>query len=134
MLMSQVVGVFDFVPDNAQFPYVQIGEFTTAPFQTFDRYGQEVTLTLHVWAQQTAPNAYAPTNQTVPSAYQGMKQIEFIMDSVQRLLARSEFYIEGWGNVGCWGDFSTTMQLSDGITRHGILRYRIKVLDNFPPS
>lgn len=120
-LMSKVVGVFDFVPDNSNFPYVQIGEFTTSPFGTFDRYGQEVTMTIHVWGQRIAPNAY-----------QGMKQVEDIMEDVQRLLARSNFYIELWGNVGCWGDFATTLLEQDGITRHGILRYRLKVLQDYP--
>ena len=107
MLMSQVTGVFDFVPDNQLFPYVSIGEFLSAPFETFDRYGQEVTMTIHVWGQRIEPNAY-----------QGMKQIEFIMDSIQRLLVRAQVDVEHWGVVGIWGDFSQTMLDPDGITRH----------------
>jgi hypothetical protein len=119
MLMSQIVGVFDFVPDNTNFPYVQIGEFTTGPFETFDEYGQEVTMTIHVWSQRLGPKAY-----------QGMMQAENIMDSVQRLLCRTTFPLNLWSNVGCWGDFSQTYMEADGITRHGVLRYRIKVLQN----
>lgn len=120
-LMNQITGVFDFVPDNQEFPYVQIGEFTTAPFQTFDRYGQEATVTIHVWSQRIGPNAY-----------QGMKQIDDIMNDIQRLLARTFFTIDGWADVGCWGDFEQTLLQSDGITRHGILRYRIMVLQEDP--
>lgn len=120
-LMSKVVGVFDFVPDNNSFPYVEIGEFQTAPFQTFDRYGQEVTMTIHVWGQRIDPRGY-----------QGMKQVEEIMEDVQRILGRSSFYIELWGNVGCWADFSTTQLQGDGITRHGIMRFRLLVLQEYP--
>lgn len=122
-LMNQVTGVFDFVPDNQSFPYVQIGEFTTGPFQTFDRYGQEVTVTIHVWSQRIGPNAY-----------QGMTQIDNIMNSIQRLLARTFFPVQGWGDVGCWGDFETTQLQSDGITRHGILRYRMLLLQDYSPD
>ena len=121
MLMAQVTGIFDFVPDNQAFPYVSIGEFTSAPFETFDRYGQEVTMTVHVWSQRIEPNAY-----------QGMRQIELIMDSIQRILVRAEIAVEHWGVVGIWGDFSQTMLDYDGITRHGILRYRIKTLQDYP--
>lgn len=119
-LMNQVTGVFDFVPDNQDFPYVQIGEFTTVPFQTYDRYGQEVTATIHAWSQRIGSNAY-----------QGMAQIDAIMNSIQRLLARTFFPVQGWGDVGCWGDFEQTLLESDGITRHGILRYRIKLLQEY---
>lgn len=122
-LMSKVVGVFDLVPDDVQFPYIQLGEFTTGPFETFDRYGQEVTMTIHVWAQRLGPRAY-----------QGMKQAEDIMEDIQRLLCRTNFYVELWGNVGCWGDFSTTLLEPDGWTRHGILRYRILVLQDYTDS
>lgn len=120
-LMSKIVGVFDFVPDNSNFPYVSIGEFTANPNQTMDRYGQEVTMTIHIWSQSIDPHAYA-----------GMKQIEDIMEDIQRLLASSTFDIELWGNVGCWGDFSQTMLQGDGITRHGILRYRLILLQDYP--
>ncbi|MAN76870.1 MAG: hypothetical protein CML24_06675 [Rhizobiales bacterium] len=119
-LMNIITGVFDFVPDNKNFPYVQIGEFTTGPFQTYDRYGQEVTLTIHVYSQQIGPNAY-----------QGMSEIQAIMNLVQGLLARTSFQVDGWGNIGCWGDFEQTLLESDGITRHGILRYRMLVLQDY---
>lgn len=119
-LMSMITGVFDFVPDNENYPYVQIGEATTGPFETYDRYGQEVTLTIHVYSQRVGPNAY-----------QGMKQIDDIMNRVQMLLARTYFPVDGWGDVGCWGDYEQTLLESDGITRHGILRYRMLVLQDY---
>jgi hypothetical protein len=119
-LMNMVTGVFDFVPDNVNFPYIQIGEFTTGPFQTYDRYGQEVTITIHVWSQRIGPNAY-----------QGMAQIDAIMNLIQGLLARTFIPVDGWGDLGCWGDYEQTLLESDGITRHGILRYRMLVLQDY---
>lgn len=119
-LMDMVTGVFDFVPDNENYPYVQIGEFTTGPFQTYDRYGQEVTVTIHAYSQRIGPNAY-----------QGMARVDEIMNRIQFLLARTYFPVEGWGDIGCWGDYEQTLLESDGITRHGILRYRMQVLQDY---
>lgn len=110
-LMSRITGVFDYVPENQAFPYVVIGEFTSGPWETFQRYGEEVIITIHVW-----------------SRYSGMKQSEKIMDDLNRLLARKMFFIDGWGNVGTWLSGSSTLIEPDGFTRHGIVRYRLLTL------
>jgi hypothetical protein len=114
-LMNRVTGVFDYVPANQQFPYVTIGEFNSTDWGTYGYYGEEVYFTLHIW-----------------SRYQGMKECEIIANDLNRLLARQSFFIDGWGNVGCWFDNRNTIRDSDGYTRHCIVRYRLLVLSDDP--
>ena len=107
-LMGKVTGIFDFVPDNQEFPYVTIGEATTVPFATFSRFGEEATITLHIW-----------------SRYQGFKEIADIMDDLNRLLGHQDLQVIGYDTITCFYDFSETLREPDGITRHGVVRYRI---------
>ena len=112
-LMTKVTGVFDFVPDNQDYPYVTIGEATSIPYETYDRYGEEVSVVLHVW-----------------SRYRGMKQVNEIMDDCKRLLARKSFAVTGWQNISCFHDFSEVIREPDGETRHGVIRFRILALQD----
>jgi hypothetical protein len=113
-LMNKITNVYDFTPDNEDYPYVVIGEFTSSNWDTYQRHGEDVTVTIHVWSNS-----------------QGMKQIEEIMNDVNRLLVRRSFDIESWQNVGCMFDYSSTFagrSPSGSVIRHGILRYRLLVL------
>jgi hypothetical protein len=117
-LMSLVTGVFDFVPDNQNFPYIHLAKFKpVSSFGTSDHYGQEVRATIFIWNQRIGPNAY-----------QGYKQIDEIMNAIQRLLVWTFFPIQGWHNAGCWPEDEDTFLDSDGITRHGSLIYKIRAL------
>ena len=122
-LMSQVTGVFNFVPDNQLFPYVCINTTSPNQYQTMDRYGQDVTINVDVYGQTIGPNAY-----------QGSKQINDIMNSVQRLLSRTFFPIIGWSNLGCVGTYSNTLQNGKGLTYQGVMRFELKVLQEYSPD
>lgn len=115
-LMSRVTGVFDFVPDNFDYPYVVIGRFNAGPFDTYVRMGQTLNPIIHVWSRREFPNQY-----------QGMKQAELIMDDILRLLALQTIAIDDWYDVGIWFDYSDLMVEPDGITQHGIIRFRMLV-------
>jgi len=112
-LMTKVTGVFDFVPDNQGYPFVTVGETTSIPYETYDRYGEEVSTILHVW-----------------SRYRGMQEINEIMDDCKRLLARKSFEVAGWQNISCYHDFSEVIREPDGETRHGVIRFRILALQD----
>lgn len=111
--ITKVTGVFDFVPDNQAYPFITVGESTSIPYETYDRYGEEVSTILHVW-----------------SRYQGMKEINEIMDDCKRLLARKSFTVIGWQNISCYHDFSEVIREPDGETRHGVIRFRILALQD----
>ncbi|GIP38640.1 hypothetical protein J31TS4_19200 [Paenibacillus sp. J31TS4] len=109
-LMSRIKGVFDDVPENQAFPYITIGEMTSGPFRTFSRFGEEATITLHIW-----------------SRYEGFKEASQILGEVNRLLADKEIEIPGYDSATCQYDFSETLRDEDGRTRHIPVRYRIKL-------
>jgi Protein of unknown function (DUF3168) len=108
VLMAKVTGVFDYVSDNQAFPYITIGEATSNPFRTFSRFGEEVTVTLHIW-----------------SRYDGSKEALEILNEMNRLLADQDLAVTGYDTVACFYEFSETLRDPDGITRHLVVRYRI---------
>lgn len=107
-LMAKVTGVFDFVQDNQSYPYIVIGEGTSVPMVTFDRFGEEATTMIHIW-----------------SRYQGFKETADIMDDLNRLLAHQDLTMDGYDTITCFYDFSETLREPDGITFHAVVRYRI---------
>lgn len=103
------VPVFDHVPQGTGFPYVTIGEATEVRYDTHDRAGKEATLTLHVW-----------------SRYAGYKEALEIVGQIDSLLDRTRPTVTGWSVVSVTNDFTQTMT-ADGITRHVVARYRVKL-------
>lgn len=110
--------VYDDVPilpsgqPAANFPYVVVGETTAAPWDTDDRTGASITVTLHIW-----------------SRYAGMKEAKAIASAIYAILHRASLTITGNHAVDCLYEFSSFMTDPDGETRHGVLRYRITLQD-----
>ena len=108
--------IFDFVPNNYPYPYVQLGEFTSKDFSTFTNYGEEVIATLHVFCR----------NEQLQGGPQGSRQTQEIMYTINRILSNKIFPIgDEYSNAGCFFDSSHVLMEPDGITWHGILKYRI---------
>lgn len=106
--------VFDHVPQSAAgeatapFPYLAIGDTTEAEFDTDDSTGREFTVTLHVW-----------------SRYLGMAQVKNIMDQVKIVLHNQVLAVTGELVVFVYWEFAEVFLDPDGITRHGVTRFRI---------
>ena len=49
-LMSAVTGVYDFVPEETNFPYVILGRCTATPVNTKTTIGERIEVTLDVWS------------------------------------------------------------------------------------
>ncbi|NTX58940.1 DUF3168 domain-containing protein, partial [Myxococcus sp. CA039A] len=96
--------------EGQAFPYVTIGDVTSVPNRTFDHFGEECTITLHIW-----------------SRYNGFKEAAEILDDLNRILADTVFSVPGWEMQGCYYDFSETLRDPDGLTRHIPVRYRVKL-------
>ncbi|CRF29035.1 Uncharacterised protein [Mycobacterium tuberculosis] len=108
ILTAKITGVFDSVPNDQAFPYVTIGDVTSVPNRTFDRFGEECTITLHIW-----------------SRYNGFKEAAEILDDMNRIMADTVFSVSGWDMTACYYDFSETLRDPDGLTRHIPVRYRV---------
>tara|TARA_R110000803_G_scaffold198432_1_gene262171 strand:+ start:249 stop:653 length:405 start_codon:yes stop_codon:yes gene_type:complete len=107
------VSIFDDVPEGTAYPYVVIGEETAAENSTKTLDGQEYTLTIHAWSQ-----------------YRGRREIKEIMQSVYQNLHNTDITVSGASLVNLRQEFSTTLAENDGITRHGVMRFRAVVFDN----
>lgn len=100
--------VYDNVPTSAAFPYVAIGDDTEAPNDTMGTTGRDTTLTIHTW-----------------SRYVGKKQTKEIQNRIDVLLDRWLPTVTGWNAVQMLQEFRESFLDPDGITRHGVQRYRI---------
>ena len=107
-LMAKIVGVYDAVPQGTAYPYISIGEDTSLQWDTDDSDGVESTLTLHAWSRQY-----------------GRRESKEIMDLVHGALHRAELQIDDADSVFCHFEFSESFMDPDGVTRHGVMRYRI---------
>ena len=110
---NAITGVFDDVPENTAYPYVVIGEETATNIDTKDKDAHEHTLTIHVWSQ-----------------YRGRKEIKNIMSSVYTTLHNASITVSGASLVNIRHEFENTLTEADGITRQGVMRFRVVVFDS----
>lgn len=105
--------VYDFVPDSTAFPYVKLGEETAIDNGTKSLQGNEHTLVIHSF-----------------SRYRGSKQIKEIMSRIYALLHESSLSVSGASLVNLRFEFSDVIKENDGLTSHGLQRFRAVVYDN----
>ena len=103
--------VFDDIPENTDYPYVQLGEDTSLDYSTKDQIGSEVTVNIDVW-----------------SRYRGSLEAKNIMDRVHTLLHDSSLSVTGSNFINMRFEFSDIIRDPDGITRHGVMRFRAIML------
>jgi len=108
LLAPGAAGVLDHVPDGTRFPYVVMGEADLAPLDTQGCLGAEVVVTIHTYTRTP-----------------GMQKAKQIMAEIYALLHNADFSIPNQTLVLCRNVLSTTRLAEDGITRHGVQRFRI---------
>ena len=115
-LSALVQGVYDYLPQeladvDSEFPYVVTGELSGEPWDTDDVLGGEYRILVHTF-----------------SRYRGKREPALIMRQVYLALHRYELPVTGYNLVTCeWDQLSTLMTDPDGLTRHGVQRFRILV-------
>ena len=108
-----ITGVFDDVPTDTAYPYVVIGDETATNISAKDKDFHEHTLTIHIWSQ-----------------YRGNRDIKEIMEQVYAALNDVSYTVSGASGVNLKHEFQTTLTEGDGITRHGVMRFRAVVADS----
>jgi hypothetical protein len=106
---GSIVPVYNSVRQGTATPYIVLGEVTEVRFDTHDRAGKELTVTLHVW-----------------SNYAGDSEGLQILEQVDALLDRSKPVVTGWRTVSVLNDSTQTMA-GAGPFRQVVARYRVKV-------
>ena len=104
--------IYDEVPQGSAYPYVEIGDETTIDNGTKDKDGQEFTQTIHIW-----------------SRYRGSKETKEIAERIYTLLHNSAISVTGGSFANCRNEFFTILLDDDGLTRHGVMRFRVVVFD-----
>lgn len=106
--------IYDEVPQSdapestVAFPYLVIGDTTEIAFDADDFDGREATVTIHTF-----------------SRYLGMKEAKSVMDAVKAALHNQPLTISGELHLYTFWEFAEVLRDPDGITRHGILRFRL---------
>ena len=105
--------VYDYVPDNSSFPYIKVGEETSVDNGTKTLQGNEHTLVIHTFSQ-----------------YRGSKEVKNIMSRIYALLHESSLSVSGASLVNLRFEFSDVIKENDGLTTHGLQRFRAVVFDS----
>ena len=100
--------VYDDVPQGAAFPYIVIGDDTSVPFDDDCGIGLDSTITIHVW-----------------SVHSGRAEAKRIMNTIYNSLHRQNLPIVGAYSVTLNAEYQDTFLDPDGVTRHGVIRFRL---------
>ncbi len=109
-LIGDPARLYDQVPPAALFPYVTLGDVVLRDFDTKDRSGFEQSVTLHIW-----------------SRYRGRKELKEIMNAVHSVLHGADLNVDGADYVDCRFQTASTNLDGDGLTFHGVMRFRMVV-------
>lgn len=110
----QQPAIYDHVPhlvdSDENFPYVVVGDDTSVDFDTDDSQGTEATITLHVW-----------------SRFRGRSETKTIQKAIYGALHKQSIAIGDLHTVDVYWEYAETILDQDGITRHGVMRFRVTV-------
>ena len=115
-LLATSGSVYGYAPQiatsqDAGFPYVAIGDMTAVPFDTDTNTGFEATVTIHCFDRARS-----------------QKKVQQIMGQVYAALHRHNLPVSGYNLVDClWDDTAEVLQEPDGLTFHGVQRFRINI-------
>ena len=112
-LQNLVTDVYDFVPERTAFPYVKIGEQTMVDNGTKNKQGTDFTIEVHTF-----------------SRYRGSVEIKNIMSVVYDILHESSLSVSGADLINMRFEFSDIIKENDGLTTHGVQRFRVFVLSS----
>ena len=99
--------IYDVAPRNAAFPYVTIGRATETDWSTGTEDGAEHRLTLDVWSRQ-----------------HGRSECLAVAAAIRAALHDAALPLDGHALVNLRCEGIDTARDPDGITFHGVLRFR----------
>lgn len=105
-LISRLSGIFDHVPAGSDLPYLAIGDMSARDWSAKSFDGFEVLFDLHLWSGRA-----------------GHLEIRELADLVHGLLSAETLGVAALQFV-----FFETFFETDGRIRHGVMRYRARIL------
>lgn len=109
-LAALITGIYDYVPEDAVFPYVTVGEAIETPDNTVAGLGRQTVITLHVWTRA-----------------RGHAKGLTIAARITALLDHQPLTIPGSAHIATRYEFGQTLIDPEppGDVRHVVLRYRV---------
>ncbi|MYS34932.1 DUF3168 domain-containing protein [Streptomyces sp. SID4920] len=110
VFMGMVKGLYDYVPEECEYPFVVTGDAIETPDNRLATFGRQTVVTLHVWSQ-----------------YRGYAQALRIGARITALLDHQPLTVPGLDHVATRFEFSQTLTDPEppGNIRHLVLRYRV---------
>lgn len=108
------VPVYDHVPQGTAYPYIVIGEDNFVDWSDDLTDGMEGTINLHTW--------HRPEGAT---GSRGKTKVKQIQGEIYSILHRADLDIGVYGSPGIAFEYSDCFLDSDGITYHGVQRFRV---------
>lgn len=107
--LTAIVGdrVYDAPPRNAAFPYVSFGQVSVADWSTGTETGAEHQLVLDAWSRAA-----------------GKRECHAILDAIDTALNDAALTLAGNALVNLRFQFADVRRDPDGITFHGVIRFR----------
>ena len=99
--------IYDAAPRDAVFPYLTIGQASLVDWSTGTEAGGEHRLVLHAWSRQ-----------------RGKKESYAILGAVEAALHDRGLTLDGHALVNLRFEFAEVGRDPDGITYHGVIRFR----------
>lgn len=99
--------IYDAAPRNAVFPYVEVGDAALVDWSTGTEDGAEHRVVLHAWSRT-----------------RGKAECYAVMDAVRSALHDAPLTLDGHALVSLRHEFGDARRDPDGITFHGVLRFR----------
>lgn len=100
--------IYDHAPQDVVFPYIVVGDTTANEFDTDTSSGADHTVTVHAW-----------------SRYRGRKEVKQIQRAIYEALHRHDLAVTGAQTVTCDWQYAENFVDGDGLTRHGVTRFRV---------
>ena len=100
--------IYDRARADVAFPYVSVGPSQAEPWDTDDTTGWEVFLQLDVWSRERG----------------GAVECRQVMQAIHDALHRAELTVTGHDFVLGRLDSARTLDDPDGVTTHGVMRFR----------
>ena len=111
-LIGDPARLYDHVSASPTYPYVTLGEAIAIDESTFGKLGQEHMVDVDTW-----------------SRYRGAKEAKEIMSVISKALHEATLTLSGFDHAGIMLDFSQLLRDPDGITRHGVQRFKAITLE-----
>ena len=111
-LIGDPARLYDQVPSSPTYPYVTLGEAIAVDESTFGKLGQEHIVDVDTW-----------------SRYRGSKEAKSIMSAISAALHEATLTLSGFDHAGIMLDFSQLLRDPDGITRHGVQKFKSITLE-----